>query len=490
MQPLFFFFVLSSKVLCCSASSQDAKQYTAAVYEHTAIFFPFQSPPPRAKAIQIMMTNLKVYEQKAIEAASKGAQIIVFPEDGIYGMGYTRDRIRPFLEAVPEVRHDKPWNPCRQPKDYVEVLQFLSCMAFNNSIAVVANMGDIQYCDEKDRHCPEDGHYQFNTDVVFDTDGTFIAKYHKQNLFHETAFDTPPSCEYVTFVTSFNVTFGIFTCFDLLFEKPAMALVEKYGVRNVVFPTAWMKGFPILHSVQYQQSWSRVTCVNLLAANQNQPALGMWGSGIYSSGQPLAYVYKSRIEENERLLIATLQDRASETEIQVHSKKKITRILPLEVREKRQVKAKIMDDWYSVVKLESPKGNRIVCHGVFCCKLEYELQENYGSELYALGAFQGPHQTDKYFLEVCVLLKCSSTDISSCGIPVVTAKTVFQSLKISGSFSPSTTVFPELLGGGTEVLFDAVDMVTSGHCEMEVRGFGERPLVSATLLGRDFTRDA
>ena len=77
--------------------------------------------------------------------------IIVFPEDGLYGFDYKREQIFPFLEIIPDPSQLKnSWNPCTDPDrfDNREVLRELSCIAHNSSIAVVANMGDVLYCNK------------------------------------------------------------------------------------------------------------------------------------------------------------------------------------------------------------------------------------------------------------------------------------------------------------------------------------------------------
>ena len=198
------FFVLFVHVLSIS-SPIWAKEYIAAAFEHHPYFILNPEPFSRGEALRIMRRNTAVYSEQARAARKQGAQIIVFPEDGIYGFFHTRETIKPYLEPIPDVSNATTIIPCTDPKPHTEILQELSCMARNNSIALVANMGDIQYCTQKDPNCPKDGRYQYNTDVVFDSDGRLLAKYHKQHLFHEQAFNTPTKCEFVTFVTLFKV---------------------------------------------------------------------------------------------------------------------------------------------------------------------------------------------------------------------------------------------------------------------------------------------
>ena len=59
------------------------------------------------------------------------------------------------------------------------VQQRLSCLAKDNSIYIVANIGDKKSCNASDPQCPPDGRYQYNTDVVFDSKGKLVARYHK-----------------------------------------------------------------------------------------------------------------------------------------------------------------------------------------------------------------------------------------------------------------------------------------------------------------------
>lgn len=123
---------------------------------------------------------------------------------------------------------------------------------------------------------------QFNTDVAFSWDGGLVARYRKQNLYFEAAFDTPPRMEHAVFSTPFAGRFGMLTCFDILFREPTMGLVEELGVRQLVYPTAWMNQLPLLAAVQIQRSFSYGAAVTVLAANVRAPGLGMTGSGIFT----------------------------------------------------------------------------------------------------------------------------------------------------------------------------------------------------------------
>ena len=99
-------------------------------------------------------------------------------------------------------------------------------MAMEHNMYVVANIGNKIPCfPQVDPNCPEDGRYQYNTNVVFDPEGDLVSRYHKQTLYYEDWYDTPLEVEYSTFETPFG-KFGSFVCFDVLFEEPAIGLVE------------------------------------------------------------------------------------------------------------------------------------------------------------------------------------------------------------------------------------------------------------------------
>lgn len=497
------------------SSQTNGREYKAAAFEHQPHFVLEIKPPSREEALRIMRQNTAVYLEQAKAASKHGAQIIVFPEDGIYGFGKTRDIIEPYLEPIPEVSNATSIIPCLDPKPTTEILQELSCIARNNSIAVVANMGDIQYCTKSDPNCPSDGRYQYNTDVVFDHDGKLLAKYHKQHLFYEKAFNTPTKCEIVTFVTSFQVRFGVFTCFDMLFKDPAIDLVQTYGVQNIVFPTAWYHGFPMLISIEFQQAWSRTNCVNLIGANLYFPLFDFTGSGIYDCGEAKTYIYDDESAE-KRLLFATLSGsrgpKKNENQMLDHERNLFRRDVEMLKETEVGLNGKmtdfqpnsqmfenphihdspktflvnIMDNMFRSTKLTSPANKISVCQNGLCCYLDYMLPEGHHfTETFALGAFQG-NNDDGFYWEVCLLFKCATNDVNSCGKVVKDSETLFQSLTLTGNFSASALVFPTTLASGI-TLFTTEEITFK---DKSISGQAlKKPLLTAALIGRDYSKD-
>ncbi|KAL4676327.1 hypothetical protein H8959_010472 [Pygathrix nigripes] len=333
-------------------SCQDT--FTAAVYEH-AVILPnvTLTPVSREEALALMNRNLDILEGAIISAAQQGARIIVTPEDGIYGWNFNRDSLYPYLEDIPDPEVN--WIPCNNPNRFGQtpVQERLSCLAKNNSIYVVANIGDKKPCNTSDPQCPPDGRYQYNTVVVFDSQGKLVARYHKQNLFMgEEQFNVPKEPEIVTFNTSFG-SFGIFTCFDILFHDPAVTLVKDFHVDTILFPTAWMNVLPHLSAVEFHSAW----------------AMGM-----------------------------------------------------RELQEITQFVRKIS-----------------------AVSLTYKMSDNLADEVYALGAFDGLHTVEgRYYLQICTLLKCKTTNLNTCGDSVETASTRFEMFSLSGTFG-TQYVFPEVL---------------------------------------------
>ncbi|XP_065844304.1 biotinidase-like [Oscarella lobularis] len=342
-----------------------------------------------------MMENLASYEKHAINAKQSGAQIVVFPEDGIYGVGVTlqSSSISPYMENIPSstVISTENINPCISEVQYEDrpVLRRLSCLARNLSIAIVANMGDVQPCQPlTDKGCGTKKLDNYNTNVAFDTDGRLLAKYHKKHLYHE-KFSKPESASLAVFTTSFGVKFGLFTCFDIFFQKPAQELVRQLGIKNIAFPTAWINRFPIMASVTVQQAWSRAMGVNLLAANLHVHYNSLFhdyeftGSGIYSSGKVISE-FMGSIPGESKLLIGKVEANPLGNPSKIGGNDHYVNKSYKPVDEKHPQ--------YVYKALVGNEGAVDACHGNFCCHAKFSRQEVNG-ELFALGAFSGLDET-------------------------------------------------------------------------------------------------
>eukprot|EP00063_Salmo_salar_P058730 XP_014033565.1 PREDICTED: biotinidase-like [Salmo salar] len=512
--------------------------YVAAVYEHRVILNPEPHVPlSRAAALEHMMRNLKVYEEQAARAAEQGAQIIVFPEDGIHGFNFSRLSISGYLETIPDPLTED-WNPCTQPDrhNHTEVLQSLSCMARRHQLYLVANMPDLQPCpltshphlDPSQTPCPPDGRWQFNTDVVFRSDGSLAARYHKQNLYFEKEFDTPPRLEVVTFDTPFAGRFGVFTCFDILFHDPTVRLLEK-GIRQMIFPTAWMNLLPLLTAIQIQRAVSLGANVTLLAANLRHDSKAMTGSGIFTPSTSIyhhAFHHPGGPEEGKLLVlrIPVLDSDwlATQKQAKRQGEKGGKGEAKEQIGEEGEAKGQgetggegdseplsaslptrspnpspspshfissMMCDPFSFVLLHGSEGQLTVCDGPLCCHLQYRRSPQGGNtELYALGAFAGNHTAEGHFaMQVCALVRCSGSEVSSCGKEVEEAESRVD-FRLEGKFG-TRYVYPSLLGSGMVVdKPDRIEKTTDGRVTMEHSGMSVG-LVTACLYGRVYDQD-
>ncbi|KAK9526963.1 hypothetical protein VZT92_015633 [Zoarces viviparus] len=463
--------------------------YVAAVYEHNLVLNPEPRVPlSRPAALQHMQKNLDVYEEQAALAAQQGAQILVFPEDGLQGFNFSRSSISGYLETIPDPQQES-WNPCTEPGKYnnTEVLQRLSCMARRYNLYLVANMADLQPCSLKTdpSSCPSDGRWQFNTNVVFRSDGLLVARYHKHNLYFEESFDTPPQPEITTFDTPFAGKFGLIICFDILFHEPTVTLLEK-GVRQLIFPTAWMNQLPLLDAIQFQRAFSIGANVTLLAANTRNDRLIMTGSGIYTPSSATYHHAQKGDPEKGRLLVArvpvldpVLMEQSVVTE------EGVVRVLSSTTT----FTSSMMYDPFTFILLNETESKVNVCDGTFCCHLQYRRSPPGDSkELYALGAFAGTHTVNgRYALQVCALVRCAGSDVSSCGQEVEEAESKMDFL-LEGRFG-TRYVYPSLLVNKLvleqpEHLETAADgRVTMKHSNMT------DGLVTACLYGRMYHLD-
>lgn len=379
-------------------------------------------------------------------------------------------------------------------------------------------MPDLQPCNRSvNPLCPADGRYQFNTDVVFSDDGTIVARYHKQNLYFEAAFDMPPECEYVTFSTPFAGRFGVFTCFDILFREPAVTLVKDMGVRQFVYPTAWMNQLPLLAAVQFQRSFSYSAGVALLAANIRSAHLGMTGSGIFTPWDALYHhdtegeagkLLVHRVPVLDPLFLGDASERAGlklvpfsgfpkahtgeEPEFKPFQKRSDSEFCLQEDSSCNKwstpFTSTMMYDEFALMPLHGKEGNLTACDGSLCCHLLFQRTNSTPKEeLYALGAFNGLHVVHgTYYLEVCALVRCTGLSKESCGGETEHAHTLID-FHLRGTFS-TEHVYAGVLGSGMTLDRPDESGWQRGGFYMNRRGMTSG-LVTAVLYGRVYERD-
>ncbi|XP_045355603.1 pantetheinase isoform X1 [Leopardus geoffroyi] len=481
--PQLLAYVAISVSCVLKVSSLDT--FIAAVYEH-AVILPNTTliPVSREEALALMNRNLDLLEGAITSAAKQGAHIIVTPEDGIYGWNFNRETIYPYLEDIPDPRVN--WIPCNYPNRFghTPVQERLSCLAKHNSIYVVANIGDKKPCNASDPQCPPDGRYQYNTDVVFDSQGKLVARYHKYNLFMgEDQFNVPKKPEVVTFDTIFG-RFGIFTCFDILFHDPAVTLLKDFHVDTIVFPTAWMNVLPHLSAIEFHSAWAVGMGVNFLAANIHHPQKRMTGSGIYAPDSPRAFHYDMKTKEG-KLLISRLNSSSYDPGV-VNWASYASSIKAFSTGN-QEFKSNAFFDEFTFLELTRVTGNYTVCQKELCCHLSYKMSEKKPDEVYALGAFDGLHIVEgSYYLQICTLLKCKTPNLRTCGDAVESASTRFEMFSLSGTFG-TQYVFPEVLLSDSQLAPGEFQVSSDGRLFSVKPPSG--PVLTVTLFGRLYEKD-
>ena len=118
--------------------SGDEDYYTAAVVEFSIDQNSDDRVDKNLKGIQKIIQKIQTVHSGEVD-------IVVLPEYAVTGYNFTeRVQIAPFLEQIPNIQV----NPCDNDEfnnDNYQIFRSLSCIAKENSIVIVANMGDKLY---------------------------------------------------------------------------------------------------------------------------------------------------------------------------------------------------------------------------------------------------------------------------------------------------------------------------------------------------------
>jgi hypothetical protein len=434
----------------------------------------------------------------------QGAEFIIFPELATTffhpDIFTTRETLLPYLHDCPDPKVDPDWIPCDHPTKYPRTypLYRLSCMARVNHIWVGAGTYSTEKCSEDtDSTCPEDERFIRNTAVFFDRTGRLAFRYYKTHLFfEETTQSNIKQCEndLPIFETEF-ARFGVAICYDSAFSCPTVDLVEKAGVRNIVFPTMWVD-ISLSPALIWQQGIAAGLNINFIASNLNAPGYTT-GSGIYSGRKVLDYTYNGL----KPLLIAKVPNppapRCQETASGKH--KYQARPDVKDADDTFYAWTQMFGKQTKFTELKGTEGSTRVCEGDLCCTLTYKRTIR-DDELYVFGAASGHgslNETDcfpdsaravqhKLFVQMCVLQKCPNNDLSECGIFPQRASTTFQQFEIFGNFS-SPQLYPGILTSG--LAFAETDEWDYSDGRLWSEKGTRRPLVAARVIGRNFEKD-
>ena len=418
--------------------------FRAAVYEHYRI--------DSTDCKESLKMNLAVYETAAMTARKNGANIIVFPEYGIF-VGSLPNVLECLEEvpdpAKPETKFDSGKNYCSlkgQTKNEFSVLTELSCIAERNNIYVVANFGSKERCEPNteigELRCPAEGFLTFNTNVVFDAQGNFVSRYRKYHLFGD-AYNKAPKPELIHFKTPFG-TFGQFICFDILFKDPAIDLIEENKIDTILFPSNWFDNVPLLTAIQVQDFWSLRNNVNLLAANNLQPFVGTTGSGIYSIDNSSIYVSAS--STSPQLILQTLPSNSNNIEkcraIAEPKKLSLKNVRQLPEMFYRSTDVVRVTDDDIILDLGKPEDDIQLCHKKVCCQLVYKIAGKDVPRGLVLIIRDNPRPITGWYEQFCALAIKDSSSKRKIFYDYDTGLSLkYEKLSISGKFS-TKYVFP------------------------------------------------
>ncbi|XP_075231944.1 vanin-like protein 1 isoform X1 [Lycorma delicatula] len=422
-----------------SAVLAEDNYFTGAVVEY--------SPEYLNTSELTVFKNIENYGDivKRLKTSYSELQIVVFPEAGITSLEWLRgNESNIYTEVVPSAE-DKN-TPCLTNSSG-KALTELCYIAKNNSVYLVVNLIE--------KYINNDTTKYFNTDVVFNKNGTVIARYRKYNLYGAGGLSKPDKNDTIQyFDTDFGVKFGIFTCFDILFKTPALELVD---ASHIVFPTAWYSELPFLTAIQEQSAWSYATNKVLMASNYNNPAKGCTGSGIYFGqlSDPKTINQRS-LQTQVDGTFAIISNIPKNLSVPVSVLDKFSKIQLFYDEIPKLSQAKMKTDYLDVYKTEPVTEakvyelqldfyhtlvtnntiNKTVCYNEFCCtffvkfKTYYVLDidyvgiknkgDHFGAFNYRFSAFSGVRNHGNNYattgIQVCSIIPCMDNSGSgSCG---------------------------------------------------------------------------
>ncbi|XP_029720932.2 vanin-like protein 1 [Aedes albopictus] len=377
------------------------------------------------------------------------------------------------IVVFPELTLNSPNDPVPvpDPKDAIipcipngtELLSQLSCLAIETGKYMVINLSESFECDSlpanDPRPCDPNATNRYNTNVVFDRNGTVIARYRKTHLFQEPGTSVTFEPEIITFDTDFGVRFGVVTCFDLLFAEPTLQLV-KMGVKDFVLPAYWESEPPFLTAVQIFESWAYGNDVNLMAAGTNYNPSGSTGTGVFNgrNGAVFSFYTGEATRKIFPVRVPKLRsnDASTSTPIENNSGTVSGRFGGDSLTQVRM--GTDFPGRFTTVLINPDQKlkvfNQTICNGKFCCdfQINYEVHPRKPIyHFYRLMAFDGVRTFQGFadaHVSICGVMTCLDGSLASCGLPnhCNSNYLTFNNLTVRGDFiANSSLVMPSTL---------------------------------------------
>lgn len=330
--------------------------------------------------------------------------------------------------------------------NYNVMLQAISCAARQTKKYIVINIT------ERSNETGVTKHH--NTNVVFDRNGSVVSRYRKWNLYGELNMDLTPTPDISYFTTDFNVTFGHFICFDIMFSTPALTLLD-LGITDIIYPTMWFGQLPFLTGIQTQTMWSYKNQVNFLSAGAGNPDNGSTGSGIFSGKYgPLRTLMSPKPQR--KLIVAEVLKRQYWDDGEKFTPPPNPHPYSAEDMSSLFLKRDSLELYTTIPMTPTAEGSVVetVCYDSTCCHFNIKVTPLKKSSMaaksykYRLTAFDGVKS--KRGTLTCALIACTSDDLASCGYrfesgAIIEPEIKFESIVISTTFAGYTFNMPNVL---------------------------------------------
>lgn len=454
-------------------------------------------------------TNAAEY-LKLLSTVTEDLELVLFPEATLGGsIGASTEVPLPFSEII-----------CNSSDTtYKEYLKKFSCAAIEYNTTIVVNLIEKENCASNNAtgFCPSSGIVYYNSNVAFNNSGGVIGRYRKWNLFGEYSKSPPAEVELVSITTKNNNTFGMFTCFDIMFAQPALNLTRDLGLKNILFPTMWFSELPYLTALQTQQMWAEENDVNFISSGANSPRVGSGGTGIFIGKEGPVAEEIIGSTGGTTIIVRTIPN------LEIANNPYIN-VTPIE--EDVDALALDMDDFYLITDpsigdytskiLYTNQTNVVeeVCDGdtvELCCEfnivlsLNETLANSTGNRYtYHLAAFDGIRSYSGVRnggIESCGVLACLNESIASCGkrfsnYSEVVWPVTFENITVSANFlkDQNRIQFPNSVLASLRPISPQYTLWTREDSDNATRRSltltkPQDRLLTFGIFGRDFSRD-